>query len=52
MAIKQDIIDELLSEYKKPEDPLGEEGISYALNFPCSLINRASASLISSGREK
>jgi putative transposase len=27
MAIKQEIIDELLSNYKKPEDLLGDDGI-------------------------
>ncbi|MCP4295609.1 MAG: transposase [Proteobacteria bacterium] len=39
MAIKQDIIDELLSEYKNPEDLLGEGGIFKELKK--ALLERA-----------
>ena len=39
MAIKQEIIDELLKDYKNPEDLLGEEGLFKALKK--ALIERA-----------
>ena len=39
MAIKQEIIDELLSDYKDPEDLLGEEGIFKELKK--ALLERA-----------
>ena len=39
MAIKQEIIDELLSNYKNPEDLLGDEGIFKQLKK--ALLERA-----------
>ena len=39
MAIKQEIIDELLSDYKNPEYPLGEGGIFKELKK--ALLERA-----------
>ena len=39
MAIKQEIIDELLSNYKSPEDLLGDEGIFKQLKK--ALLERA-----------
>ena len=47
MAIKQEIIDELLSDYKNPEDLLGDEGI-----FKESMVTPARPTQSHSSRPK